>query len=151
MHMQRQLQSPGKKILAFEIRAGKSYLQWCIRFSIEDLKKSLISNCKQASIVAIVDIVKSGYPDPSQFNCIAAYFDQKSSKESPKWFSVDVKFNRMLKRAIPINELKELYRKYSKYKEGPLKLFGLFKQPSLPVTKEEYDYLLTLILNETAA
>lgn len=105
------------------------------------------SNCKQPGIVGVVDIVKSGYPDASQFDSKSNYYDSKSTEENPKWFSVDVKFNRMLKRYIPLPELKDLYLQHKKNKEGALKLFGLITKPRLsvlPVTKEEFEFILTL-------
>jgi predicted RNA-binding protein with PUA-like domain len=43
-------------------------------------------------IFGTMEVVKAGYPDPTQFDPKNKYFDPKSSRENPRWFLVDVKF-----------------------------------------------------------
>ncbi len=91
-------------------------------------------------------IAKEGYVDHTQFDKKAPYFDPKSSKENPKWFMVDVKFERKLKRYIPLPELKTLHLEH-KANGGPLKNVALFTRSRLsvqPLTKEEFEFILTL-------
>jgi predicted RNA-binding protein with PUA-like domain len=65
------------------------------------------SNCKEPGIVGIMEVVKEGYPDFTSWNPESKYYDPKSTAENPRWFMVDVKFKRQLKRTIPLTELKE--------------------------------------------
>nr|ALY05318.1 thymocyte nuclear protein [Clytia hemisphaerica] len=104
------------------------------------------SNCKVPGIAGIMTIVKESYPDHTQFNSKDVHFDPKSQKENPKWFMVDVKYERMMKRYIGLPELKKLHSEH-KSSHGPLKSVALFTRARLsvqPSTKEEYDYILTL-------
>jgi predicted RNA-binding protein with PUA-like domain len=64
------------------------------------------SNADPTGIVGIMEIVGEGYPDPTQFDKKSEYYDARSSKDNPRWYTRDVKFVRRLKRAIPLSELK---------------------------------------------
>ena len=64
------------------------------------------SSCKTPGIVGIMEIVREGYPDATALDPTSAYFDSKSHLAAPRWFMVDVKFRRRLKRIIPLAELK---------------------------------------------
>ena len=57
------------------------------------------SNCAEPGIVGIVKIVRDAYPDFTAF-------DPKSSASNPRWYMVDVRLVRRLKRLIPLSELK---------------------------------------------
>lgn len=79
----------------------------------DDMKKGDLvffyhSNCKEPGIVGIMQVVKESYPDFTSWDPEAKYFDPKSSAENPRWFMVDVKFKRKLKRTITLHELKEM-------------------------------------------
>jgi len=65
------------------------------------------SSTDPPGIVGICRIVNSGYPDPSAFDRQSPYFDSKSTKENPRWFTVDVKLVRKLKEMITLTQLKE--------------------------------------------
>ena len=91
-------------------------------------------------------IVKEGYPDHTQFDSKDIHFDPKSKKDEPRWFMVDVQYNRMMKRYISLAELKKIHIEH-KQSTGPLKDIALFTRARLsvqPLTKEEYDFILTL-------
>lgn len=64
------------------------------------------SNCKEPGIVGIAKVVKTGYPDYTAWDPKSKYFDPKSTPENPRWYMVDVKFVRRLKRTITLEELK---------------------------------------------
>ncbi|MCC7517401.1 MAG: EVE domain-containing protein [Pseudomonadales bacterium] len=64
------------------------------------------SNCAEPGIVGIVEIVKAGYPDSTAFDPESKYYDPKATAENPRWFRVDVKFERQLDKAISLAELK---------------------------------------------
>ena len=94
----------------------------------------------------MVDIVREYYVDHTQFDKKDPHYDPKSDKEKPKWYMVDVKYKRDLKRYIPLHELKELHQQH-KSVGGPLANLALFTKARLsvqPLTKEEFDYILEL-------
>jgi predicted RNA-binding protein with PUA-like domain len=49
------------------------------------------SSTDPTGIVGIAEVVKSGYPDATQFDAKDSHYDPKSKKESPNWYVVDVK------------------------------------------------------------
>ncbi|MBU2953573.1 EVE domain-containing protein [Marinobacter sp. F3R08] len=66
------------------------------------------SSCKHIGIAGIVKIVRSHYPDPTQFDPQSPYFDSRSSAEKPRWQAVDMKYVCTLPRLIPLDELKSI-------------------------------------------
>jgi len=66
------------------------------------------SNCKQPGIAGIARIVKPGYPDFTAYDPKYKYYDPKSNPQQPRWFMVDVKYERKLKRLISLEELKQV-------------------------------------------
>ena len=104
------------------------------------------SNCKVPGIAGIVEIVKEGYPDHTQFDKKDIHYDPKSDKENPRWFMVDVKYQRMMERFISLQELKKIHHDH-KLSNGPLKSIALFTKARLsvqPLTEEEFNFILTL-------
>lgn len=49
------------------------------------------SSCPEPGIAGIVEIVRLAHPDVTQFDRKSPYFDEKSTRENPRWFNVDVK------------------------------------------------------------
>jgi predicted RNA-binding protein with PUA-like domain len=64
------------------------------------------SNCDVPGIVGIAEIAARGYPDDTACNPEAKYYDPKSTADNPRWYRVDVKFVRHLRRTISLVELK---------------------------------------------
>jgi predicted RNA-binding protein with PUA-like domain len=57
-------------------------------------------------IVGIVQVVGDAYPDGSALDPASPYFDPTSDPARPRWYSVDVKLLRPLRRFIALRELK---------------------------------------------
>lgn len=97
------------------------------------------SNCKPPAIVGIMEVVKEGYVDHTAFDPEQKYYDPKSNPDNPRWYMVDVKHVRDLKREIPLDELKQ-------YPElADMKLVQKGNRLSImPVTKEEWDFILSI-------
>jgi predicted RNA-binding protein with PUA-like domain len=57
------------------------------------------SSCPEPGIAGIARVASAAYPDETQFDATSKYFDEKASREQPRWFLVDVAFERKLKRA----------------------------------------------------
>lgn len=64
------------------------------------------SSCKVPGAVGLAKIASDAYPDPTQFDPRAKYFDAKSDPDNPRWLLRDVTFVRKLKRIITLKELK---------------------------------------------
>lgn len=97
------------------------------------------SNCDMPGVVGIMTINKEGYPDPTAFDPNDKHFDPKSDPDKPRWILVDVKYKRKLKRTISLAELKE-----QKYLENMKLLQRGNRLSVMPVTKKEWDYILSL-------
>jgi len=64
------------------------------------------SSCAIPGIAAIVKVVKAAYPDSSAFKRRDPHFDPDSDPSAPRWFSMDIRLERRLKRVITLDELK---------------------------------------------
>jgi predicted RNA-binding protein with PUA-like domain len=97
------------------------------------------SSCAEPGVVGIAEVASDAYPDPTQFERKSDYYDEKSTREQPRWMLVDVAFKRKLKRTIALNELKEQPRLHG---------FALLQRGNrlsvLPVTKVQWDCILAL-------
>src|SRR5262249_21229684 len=56
------------------------------------------SSTAEPGIVAIMQIVREGYPDPTAFKRGHHHYDPDSDPRQPRWFMVDVRLQRALKR-----------------------------------------------------
>ncbi len=97
------------------------------------------SSCKNVGIVGTAKIVKTAYPDPTQFNPESDYYDPKSTHENPRWVSVDIQLQKTFSRILLLAELKQ---------QPALQEMVLLKQSRLstqPVTKVEWKYIVELV------
>ena len=97
------------------------------------------SSCKNVGIVGTAKVVKTAYPDPTQFNPESDYYDPKSTQENPRWVSVDIQLTIVFSRLIPLAEIKTI---------PALENMVLIKQSRLstqPVTQEEWKIINKLV------
>ena len=66
------------------------------------------SNCKDPGIVGIANVVKAGYPDPTQFDPTSQYCDPHSHPANPRWYGVEVKLVTIFQETITLSRLKRL-------------------------------------------
>ena len=64
------------------------------------------SACKTPGVAGVAEGVREGYPDFTARDPESKYYDPKASEDNPRWYMVDVRFVRKLKRLIPLSELK---------------------------------------------
>jgi predicted RNA-binding protein with PUA-like domain len=99
------------------------------------------SSCEEPGITGIAKIVKTGYPDRTAFDKKDKHFDPQSDPAKPRWYMVDVQFQRKLKRTITLAELK-------KYSNGALDSLALLKRGNrlsiTPVSAAHWDFILQL-------
>ena len=65
------------------------------------------SSCEVPAVVGVMKIASEAYPDSTQFDRKSHYYDPKSTKDDPRWFLVDVEFERKLPRPVTLAEIKE--------------------------------------------
>lgn len=65
------------------------------------------SNADPPCVVGEAEVVREGYPDPTQFDPRDDHYDAKSSREAPRWFQVDVKALRKLPKPVPLPLIRE--------------------------------------------
>ena len=97
------------------------------------------SNCKEPGIAGIMKIVRAGYPDHTAFDPDEKYFDAKSDPDNPRWYMVDVKHMRKLKRVITLAELKS----HPQLSDLPLVRRGN-RLSIMPVSEKQWDFILSL-------
>ncbi|MCX8049976.1 MAG: EVE domain-containing protein [Methylohalobius sp.] len=98
------------------------------------------SSCKLPGIVGIVEIVRSGYPDPTAWDKESPYFDPKSLPARPRWFAVDVKLVSRFTRTIALSEL----RCYPELAGMPLLKRGN-RLSVLPIDPKQWNFILSLV------
>jgi predicted RNA-binding protein with PUA-like domain len=97
------------------------------------------SSCAIPAIVGIMSITSVGYADTSAFDPRSPYYDPASTAENPRWYRVDVRFKRKLKRDITLQELK------SQPLLAGLPLIRRGNRLSvMPITAEHWHYILSL-------
>lgn len=65
------------------------------------------SNANPSGVAGIMKITKAKIPDETQFDKKSKYYDEKATKENPRWFLVDVQFVRKLKHFVGLPEIKD--------------------------------------------
>ena len=112
----------------------------------DDMKKGdqaflYYSSTDVPGIVAIMKIVKDGYPDPTAFDRKHDHYDPESDPANPRWFMVDVQLERRLERVITLEELR-------KHATKQLKNMVLLRKGNrlsvTPVEPEEWKFILSL-------
>lgn len=65
------------------------------------------SNARPPGVAGVAEVVRAGYPDHTAQDPDSKYYDEKASEEDPRWYMVDIAFDRKLPRLIPLAELKD--------------------------------------------
>ncbi len=97
------------------------------------------SNCSDPGIVGIMRIAREGYPDHTAFDRNDRHYAPKSDPHRPRWYMVDVRFERKLTRTITLRELKthpELAEMALVRKGNRLSI--------MPLTARQWDFILGL-------
>jgi predicted RNA-binding protein with PUA-like domain len=99
------------------------------------------SSTEVPGIVAIMQIVKQAYPDPTAFQKKHHHYDPDSDPQAPRWFMVDVQLQRALARSITLEELRA-------HENKELKGMALLRRGNrlsiTPVEAAHWKFILTL-------
>jgi predicted RNA-binding protein with PUA-like domain len=67
------------------------------------------SNTKPPGIVGLMEIIETNIVDPTQFDSASKYYDSKSSKEEPRWYTVTVGYLETFEVGISLDKLRETF------------------------------------------
>jgi predicted RNA-binding protein with PUA-like domain len=115
-------------------------------FMRDDMRKGDLvlfyhSSCDPAGVVGIAEVVRESYVDSTAFDAADKHYDPKSKVNSPRWFMVDIRFKRKLRRLIALSEL----RAFEKKQLSDLALLRKGNRLSiLPLTKQQWEFILSL-------
>ncbi len=97
------------------------------------------SSCDEPGIAGMMEVVSPPYPDPTAFDPGHHHYDPDSAPDSPRWFQVDVRLVRKLRRIITLTELKA---------HPELSDLQLLKRGNrlsvMPVSRKHWDFILRL-------
>ncbi len=97
------------------------------------------SNAKPPGVAGVAKIAKESYPDFTAFDPQDKHFDPKSKHETPRWFMVDIKFEKKFKRFVSLDELRTV-----KSLEGMVLLQKGSRLSVQPVTQKQFDTICKL-------
>lgn len=96
------------------------------------------SSADPPAVVGIAEVVKTAYPDPTQFDKRDKHYDPESKPSETRWDMVDIRYVRKFSRALTLDELR---------KDSKLKGMVLRKGSRLsvqPVTQLEWKHITSL-------
>ena len=97
------------------------------------------SNADPSGVTGLAEIVRAGYPDPFALKKGHKYYDEKSTKDAPLWYMVDIGYVDTFPEIVSLDTLKET--------PGLENMMVTRKGSRLsvqPVTKSEYDIVVKL-------
>lgn len=96
------------------------------------------SHCKKIGVVGTAKVVKTAYPDPTQFDPQSDYYDSKSQPDTPRWFAVDVCLQQVFADIVSLASIKQhpLLQDMVLIKQGRLSI--------QPVTAAQWKIILQL-------
>ena len=131
-------------------RAGKPAMwEGCRNYTVRNFFRDSMADGDMAffyhsiadptGIVGTMRIVGNAYPDPTQFDPLSDYYDEKAPKDGTRWILRDVEFVSKFKRVVTLSELRTI--------AGLEDMFVVRKGQRLsvmPVTKAEWDIVMGL-------
>jgi len=97
------------------------------------------SSCEEPGVYGVMEIATPSYPDPTQFDRKSPYYDDAATKEQPRWFLVDVKYQRHFRRPVLLSELRA-----NEAKLRGFKLLTAGRLSVMPVSPDHWQFILSL-------
>ncbi len=103
---------------------------------VGDLVLFYHSSCDIPGVAGLAKVSKAAHPDHTQFDQKSEYYDEKATKDDPRWFMVEVEYVAHPKNYLALTEMKNMK--------------GLEKMPLVqkgsrlsinPVTKEQFEII----------
>jgi predicted RNA-binding protein with PUA-like domain len=97
------------------------------------------SSAEPPAVVGIAEVVRTAYPDKTQFHKASHHYDPASDPSAPRWDMVDIRYRQTFKTSLPLDRLRQ---------EPKLKNMVLLRKGSRlsvqPVTEAEWATVLKL-------
>ena len=112
-----------------------------LRDQMEEGDRVLIyhSSADPPAVAGLAEVVRAGYPDPTQFDPKDDHYDPESTPTAPRWYQVDVKAVRKLPRPVSLEEI----RRTKALAKMPLVQRGQ-RLSVQPVGAEEYELIVQM-------
>jgi predicted RNA-binding protein with PUA-like domain len=112
-----------------------------LRDQMEEGDRVLIyhSSADPPVVAGLAEVVRRGYPDPTQFDPKDDHYDPESTPGAPRWYQVDVKAVRKLSRPVSLEEI----RRTKALAKMPLVQRGQ-RLSVQPVAPEEYALIVRM-------
>jgi predicted RNA-binding protein with PUA-like domain len=92
--------SPWDGVRSYQARTNLQAMQ------IGDLALFYHSSTDDRGVVGLARVVKTAYPDPSQFDPKSEYYDKTAKRDDPRWVMVDVEFVEKFPKLLHLDEIK---------------------------------------------
>ena len=106
---------------------------------VGDLALFYHSNAEPPAIAGIAEVVRTAYPDDTQFDKRSHHYDPASTPAAPRWDMVDIKYQETFETSLPLDRLRQ---------EPRLKDMLLLRKGSRlsvqPVTESEWATVIKL-------
>ncbi len=66
------------------------------------------SRVEPMAVVGTATVVRAGYPDDTQFDPRSKYYDPKATRENPRWYRIDIRFETQFERPVTLEEMKRI-------------------------------------------
>ncbi len=97
------------------------------------------SNAEPPTVVGVAEVVRTAYPDTTQFDKTSHHYDPASALSAPRWDMVDIQYRQTFKTSLSLDQLRQ---------EPKLKGMVLLQKGSRlsvqPVTEAEWTVVLKL-------
>lgn len=107
--------------------------------AVGDLVLFYHSNAEPPAVVGIAEVVRTAYPDGTQFEKTHHHYDPASPPSAPRWEMVDIRYRQTFKAGLPLDQLRQ---------DPRLKDMVLLRKGSRlsvqPVTESEWAVVLKL-------
>jgi len=110
-------------------------------FKKGDLAFIYHSSTGETGIAGIMQVVRTAYPDPTQFEKKNDHYDPQARRDDPRWFVVDVQLKKRFKRVITLDELR---KHETRELDGMLLLKRGNRLSITPVSEAHWQFILTL-------
>jgi predicted RNA-binding protein with PUA-like domain len=64
------------------------------------------SSAEPPGVAGIARVVRTAYPDPTQFDKKSKYYDEKATEDDPRWWLVDIGFVEKLASLVSLPDIK---------------------------------------------
>ena len=91
--------------------------------------------------MGLAKVIREAYPDHYSWNKEHKYYDLKSAPDNPRWFMVDIKAIKKLKRIVYLKEIKQ------EPKLSKMILLNNSRLSIQPVKKSEWDLIIKMSNN----